>query len=359
MSEVERILQNVKETRTDYLRLKRELSGFLKTRLRARMKLQFDRSEIKSGKDKVKNIARKVDEAWDISWARVVHYDLEKDFREWLSKIGIEYLLYSLLKTKDKQAGNIFYKRYRTAIKSVIAHSLYGKRGTGYFSQRCEELTLRTFQRFDKYIHNYNPYKSGLYTYLQTIAQNLVRDEKARPENLVGEFNEQDEEQEGQTYWALSTEPSPDENEQGYKLEHYILESVIKNGGYPWQKLVVLLSKTLEDREDIVDHGGDKLKDLAELTRKELYVGSFHSNEEIDASFRYLERELEKSLSDIIPARDHRSRDNLSERLEEKTGDIKLEVFFGKNPRKNLSDWNHRVLKRIRKQAVEDGVLEL
>jgi len=359
MSEVEKILQNVKETRTEYLRLKRELSGFLKTRLRARMKLQFDRSEVSTGKDKVKNIARKADEAWDISWARVVNYNLEKDFREWLSGIGIEYLLYSLLKKKDKKAGNVFYKRYRTAIKSVIAHSLYGKKGTGYFSQRCEELTLRTFQRFDKYIHNYNPYKSGLYTYLQTIAQNLVRDEKTRPENLVGEFNEQDEEEEGQTYWALSSEPSPDESEQDYRMERYILESVLKNGGYPWQKLVVLLSKTMEDREDIVAQGGNKLSELAELTKKELYVSSFHSNEEIDASFSYLEEELEKKLSDLIPLRDHRSRDNLSEFLEEKTSDIKLDAFFGKNPRKNLRDWNHRVLKRIRKQAMEDGVLEL
>jgi len=80
---------------------------------------------------------------------------------------------------------------------------------------------------------------------------------------------------------------------------------------------------------------------------------SFHEEKELSEIFSPLEKQLHLPLKEIIPAKDHRSRNYLSAYLNETLSELPLKLFFGKDPFKTIRDWNHRVLKRLRKKVME------
>ncbi|MEA1883471.1 MAG: hypothetical protein U9N62_03000 [Thermotogota bacterium] len=359
----EQLLDDVKKMHNDYLKLSEEQRHFLSTRLKARIKLRFKMDLLKKSNDKKKlekTIHRNINTTYKVSWSRInsLPYDKEKNaielYRSWLFNISLDILLLKLINGHKESGMKEFYRIYNLPVKSYIAKNLYGKKGTEYFNIKCHDLLMETFQRFERYIANFSPFKGALFSYLISIADHLIKDQTAESETLVSEFNEHDEEERGRVFWAVSSDPSPDQLQEKSTFERYLLEQIINEGGYPWQVLVVLFIKTTNNRPDIT-----KLEDLtiSELYQKmiqEFTNCSFHEEKELAELFKPLETQLNRHLSEIIPTKDHRSRIHLENHLSNRLGELPLKVFFGKDPLKNIRDWNHRIFKRVRKKVLED-----
>jgi DNA-directed RNA polymerase specialized sigma24 family protein len=355
------IILDLRNKHSEYMKLKKEYNHFLQVRLKARIKLRFSLQNFQDRKRVEKNVEKNIIESWDVSWSLINSMKEDKEFQSWLFDINLNLLLFKMIRKKNsshsEQASQgmvELYRMYRLPIRSYVASRLYGKKGTEYFNNRCEDITMTTFQKFEKYADRYNPYKGSMFSYLVTIAENRVKDEKTLPENLVGEFNERDEDDNTPAVWAVSSDLSPDKAEEKYNFETFVLKTMIEEGGYPWQTLVVLLTKTCSDREDIVQDSDKILYELFDKTRDEIMISSFHEDDEIKALFMPLEEKLSMKLSEIIPTRDHRSRDILSDYLNTTLGEIELGKFFSKDPLKNIRDWNHRLFKRVRKTILSE-----
>jgi len=358
----EQLIDDVKKIHNDYLRLSGEQKHFLSTRLKTKIKLRFRKdlsNKITDKKKLEKVVLKNLNTTYQVSWTRInsLSNDVEKEpleiFRTWLFSISIDILLLKMI-TGHKESGmNECYRMYNLPVKSYIAKNLFGKKGTEYFNTQCHDLTMETFQRFERYVSNFSPFKGTLFSYLISIADHLIKDQKTKPEKLVSDFNEQDEDESNGVCWAISSDPSPDQVQEKSAFERYLLEQIVSQWGYPWQILAVLFIKTTDDRTDLT-----KLKDLTLLElfhqMKQVFsTSSFHEEEELSDVFKPLEQQLKLPLSDIIPTKDHRSRMHIQEYLNQQSGELPLKVFFGKDPLKNIRDWNYRLFKRVRKSVLD------
>jgi len=358
----EQLIDNVKRIHDDYMKLSGEQTYFLSTRLKARIKLRFKmdlKDKINDKKKLEKTVTKYINTTRQVSWSRInsLVYDKEKDildnFRCWLFNISLDILLLKLI-VKHKESGmNELYRMYNLPIKSYIAKNLFGKKGTQYFDSRCHDLMMETFQRFNRYVTNFSPYKGTLFSYLISIADHLIKDESTRPETLVSDFNENEETETGGVFWAISTDPSPDRVQEKATFERYLLEQIILEGGYPWQILIVLLTKTTNDRTDITKMKDLTISELFQEMQNIFSKSSFHDEQELFELFEPLENQLHLLLKEIIPTKDHRSRGLVEEYLDKQLGELPLKIFFGIDPLKNIRDWNHRVFKRVRKKVLE------
>lgn len=359
----EQILDDIKKMHNDYLRLSEQQTHFLSTRLKTRIELRFKKDFLKKINDKKKlekAVHRNINSTYQVSWSRInsLPYDKEKDsmelYRSWLFNISLDILLLKLINGHKESGMKEFYRIYNLPVKSYIAKNLYGKKGTEYFNTKCHDLMMESFQRFERYITNFSPFKGTLFSYLISIADHLIKDQTTQPETLISEFNEQDEEERGSVFWAVSSDPSPDKLQEKFAFERYLLEQIIAEGGYPWQVLVVLFTKTTNDRTDITKLEDLTLSELYQKMTQEFTICSFHDEKELAELFKPLKAQLNQHLSEIIPTKDHRSRIHVENYLTYRLGELPLKVFFGKDPLKNIRDWNHRLFKRVRKKVLED-----
>src|SRR6056297_3025495 len=163
----EQLLNDVKQIHTDYMRLSGKQSHFLSTRLKTRIKLRFKNDFIDKIKDKKKlekTVSKNINKSREVSWSRIkslIYEEKEQDimetYRVWLFNISLDILLLNLI-VRHKQSGmNELYRLYNLPIKSYIAKNLFGKKGTEYFSSRCHDLMMETFQRFNRYVTNFSP----------------------------------------------------------------------------------------------------------------------------------------------------------------------------------------------------------
>ncbi len=358
----ERIIADVKEIHNEYFKLSGEQTSFLSTRLKVRIKLRFkkDLSEKISNKKKFEKMVQKnINSTQLVSWTRInsLTWDNQKEiieiFRSWLFSISLDILLINLV-LRHKESGMYeLHRIYNLPVKSYIAKNLFGKKGTEYFDSSCHDLMMETFQRFEHYAANFSPFKGTLFSYLISIADHLIKDESTRPETLVSDFNEQDETETGGVFWAISSDPPPDQVHEKSAFESFLIEQIILEGGYPWQILVVLLTKTTNDRTDITQLQDLSISQLFQVMKNAFAKGSFHEEKELSDLFKPIEKQLPLSLNEIIPRKDHRSRILMEKHLTKAVGELPLKVFFGKDPLKNIRDWNHRVFKRVRKKVIE------
>ena len=358
----EELLGNIKKIHIDYMKLSNQQTPFLSTRLRARIKLRLNKDfkDKISDKNKLEKVIQKnITATRMISWSRInsLMNDSENDqmdtFRSWLFSISLDLLLLNLVSGNKESGMNELFRMYNLPVKSYIAKNLYGKKGTEYFNSKCHDLTMETFQRFQHYCNNFSPYKGTLFSYLISIADHLIKDETTRPETLVSDFNEHDENDTGGVFWAISPDPSPEEVQEKTTFEKFMIEQIVLEGGYPWQILVVLLTKTTNDRTDITRLEDLSIAKIFQEMKNSFTKNSFHEEEELDKLFLPLEKQLSLTLKEIIPSKDHRSRSQLERYLDERLERLPLKIFFGKVPLKNIRDWNHRLFKRVRKKVLE------
>ena len=359
----EQLIDDVKNIHTDYMRLSGEQNPFLTTRLKTRIKLRFKNDlidKITNKKKLEKTVSKNISRTRDVSWSRIKslmceegQQDIMEAYRSWLFSISLDILLLNLI-IKHKESGmNELYRLYNLPIKSYIAKNLFGKKGTEFFASRCHDLMMETFQRFERYAGNFNPYKGSLFSYLISVADHLIKDETTRPETLTPDFNEHDEDEAAPVFWAVSSDLSPDQLQEKNAKERFLLEQIILEGGYPWQILVVLLTKTTDDRTDITRLSDLSISNLFLEMKNAFSKSSFHEEDELNPIFKPLEKSLCLPLKEIIPSKDHRSRTVMEGQLDKTLGELPLKVFFGKDPLKTIRDWNHRVLKRVRKKVLE------
>lgn len=358
----EQLIDEVKRIYDDYMKLSGEQTYFLSTRLKARIKLRFkkDFSEKISDKRKLEKIVSKyINTTNQVSWSRITSLDYKREkntldiFRSWLFSISLDILLLKLIVKRKETGMNELYRIYNLPIKSYIAKNLFGKKGTEYFDSRCHDLMMETFLRFERYATNFSPYKGTLFSYLISIADHLIKDETTQPEILVSDFNEQDETETSGVFWAISSDPTPDQIQEKAAYERFLLEKIILEGGYPWQILIVLLTKTTNDRTDITKMKDLTITKLFQEMKNMFSKSSFHEDQELFELFKPLENQLPLLLKEIIPTKDHRSRNQVEKYLDEPLGECPLKVFFGIDPLKNIRDWNYRVFKRVRKKILE------
>ncbi|HPE40446.1 MAG TPA: hypothetical protein PLI77_05085 [Bacteroidales bacterium] len=357
------LINETKQLYHEYIAFSTDQSPFLITRLKSKIKLRFRKEFEGQSSDKKKmekTIEQFIKQTREISWTRInsfvyeEHIDNQMElYRMWMFRICQDLLLLKLI-TKRKASGmNELYREYSLPIKSYISKNLLGIKGTEYFNNRCTDLMLETFQRFERYATNFNPYKGTLFSYLISIADHLVKDETTIPETLVSDFNEQNEQDTTPIFWAISKDPSPDQIQEKTTQERHFLEQMVAVGGYPWQVLVVLLTKITDERTDITALSDLPLSRLFQEMKTSFSKSSFHDIEELEEIFKPLENQLMLILKDVIPTKDHQSRSYLQDYLDDPLADLSLSVFFGKDPLKNIRDWNHRVLKRLRKKVLE------
>jgi len=358
--------QTIDETKKlydEYIKLSAEQSSFLTTRLKSRIKLRFrkDFEGQSSDKKKLDKIIEKfISQTQEISWSRIKNFLYEEYhenqmeiYRMWMFSISQDLLLLKLISKRKSSGMSELYREYNLPIKAYISKNLLGVKGTEFFNNKCTDLMMETFQRFERYAMNFNPYKGTLFSYLISIADHLIKDETTIPETLVSDFNEKDEQDNTPIFWAISKDPSPDQLHEKASKEKYFLEQMIAEGGYPWQLLVVLLTKISDERTDITALSELPLLKLFQSMKTSFSESSFHDIEELEEIFKPLENQLMLILKNVIPTKDHQSRGYLHDYLEVKLADLPLSVFFGKDPLKNIRDWNHRVFKRLRKKILE------
>lgn len=359
----EQLIDNVKNIHKEYFKLSEEQTHFISIRLKTRIKLRFKKdflTKINDRKKLEKTVKKNIDTTYLVSWARInsLSYDEDKKtidvFRSWLFSISLDVLLLKLINGHKETGMNEFYRLYHLPVKSYIANNLFGKKGTEFFNNKCQELMMETFQRFERYVGNFSPFKGTLFSYLISIADHLIKDQTTQPETLVSEFNEQDEEEKSNVFWAISTEPSPDQLHEKSTFERYLMEQIVVEGGYPWQILVVLFTKTTNDRTDITKLQDLTISELFEEMKIVFSSSSSHEEKELSELFKPLENQLNLPLEEIIPTKDHRSRMHVEKYLNNKLGELSLRVFFGKDPLKNIRDWNHRLFKRVRKKVLNN-----
>ncbi len=356
------LLDDIKKIHFDYMKLSIQQTPFLSTRLKARIKLRLknDLKDKISDKNKLEKLIQKnINTTRLVSWSRInsLANDTENEqmdgFRSWLFSISLDILLLKLVAWHKESGMNELFRMYNLPVRSFIAKNLYGKKGTEYFNIKCNDLTMETFQRFLRYSNNFSPYKGTIFSYLISIADHLIKDETTQPETLVSDFNEQDETETGGVFWAVSPDPSPELVQEKITFEKFIIEQIVLEGGYPWQILVVLLTKTTNDRTDITQLGDFSIAKIYQEMKNTFTKSSFHEEHELDELFQPLEKQLSLTLNQIIPSKDHRSRSQLETCLDQKLGLVPLKTFFGKDPLKNIRDWNHRLFKRVRKKVIE------
>ena len=145
-----------------------------------------------------------------------------------------------------------------------------------------------------------------------------------------------------------------------------ILELLFSQGGYPHQVISfsfnVLVfgrakkTRTKNARLHRTEVIGDPEKVVSEIGEQTLEASALELELEIERSLgaSYNVRRLTSPLFDRLLltggelwARDSTSKRHLSHLLENRAGGTRLEDYFGKDPRKSVTDWSYTVRKRL------------
>jgi len=303
-------------------------------------------------------------ENWKVGWARLFDQAVsDKGFIEWLAKIGMElYIISSEKKQREitfKLLNGLYLNILTKYIREIIGKYYLDKAS---LSQKSREIADETIYKVLTHFDSYNPYKSGLLTWMYTIARNTaLTPGKKADENTYNVLDNDENEEENDTdksSFLKSADDTPDEVYEKEELGKLILEMLFKEAGYPWQVFCVAFMKMDYKPSEIVEKFGQKLlNEVFRLLKDEFYASSFRTSEELDRLFSPLEKKLELPLKVVLSNRDSKTKKTLEDLLEKKCGNIKLEAFFSKNPNKNISDWNARSLIRLKKEAECRGLL--
>jgi len=140
-------------------------------------------------------------------------------------------------------------------------------------------------------------------------------------------------------------------------LGRIMLEMLFDNCGYPWQTLCSGLMKLDYKPGEIVEKYADKtLGTIFSEFVPEFSQSSFRDEEELLTIMTPLKKSLDQQIDAVILPVDTRTRKRFQSKLNMRCSDMVLREFFGNKPNKNISDWNTRVLMRLRKTLEKRGV---
>lgn len=343
--------------------LKKKYEKPLEIRIKAKSKIEFDL--IGLGKEKeLERITKKSSKlAWQLFWSgfeKVI--SSEKTFDQWLVETATNNILVLKLKEGDFSVLEKIKLKYWNQVFFFVRKLMSVNDCEIYNSSKAEEISENAFFRMRDNIEKFNPFIASFYTWLLKITENLTKDSFSdNKEILVQSFNGDDlDEDEKKGFLTLKDEAlSPMENENREWLGKFFLKTLFSSGGYPWQILSVALIKCDVDRKLIVGKLAElSINKLFNLVVDEFSKASIFPPEEIKPIFDKFEMILSLSVKEIIGSGDSRSIEYLSNIAEKTSGDTFLKDYFGKDSLKSLRDWNHRVFKRIKREAFKQGLFE-
>jgi hypothetical protein len=358
-------LSDVKEAQLIFKMIKTDYEKVFLVSLKSRLRILLGVSDITRGSNFNDRVSAIANENWRVAWARLYGYTFkEGGFKEWFNKIGIDLFIISAKKTERDAVYELLSGVYKGALINYI------KGITGAFSndnnfcyQKSLGISEKTIMKVIENLDTYSPYKAGFLTWMFKIAKNnALSRERMIDENtellLDKEINNEETDQD-KLSCIKDTKPDPGEKYERENMGKIVLDSLFRCSGYPWQVLCVGMMKLDYKPADIIATFSDKtLYDFYEAFSKEFIADSFRSSNELERLFLPLKNELDKKLDNVLQLRDSKTRTKLEDTLEKKCGHVHLSEFFGNNANKNISDWNARSLKRLRKELLGKGLIE-
>jgi hypothetical protein len=337
----------------------RQVRFEIKARIRSLMGVRASTS----GKRFDKALKKLEEEYWNVSWSRF--YSARSDqpeLCEWVCEIGSELYLLRLAREQEKGSYdllNTFLRDYLFGYVRSLVEMIYTDKTL--VVQKSEEVFEKVIYRVIQNIDRYSPYKAGFVAWTYAITRNILRtpEEKAyESTDLILDLkNESDDDV--LLYRIASDEQSPADVYAENELGILILETLFAFEGYPWQILVEGLMKLGYKPGEIVAKYSEK--SLGEIFNEfvaEFSAASFRTDEELSDIFKPLRLSLKPTLDEIVLSTDPRTRKKFKFRLDERCCDIRFKDFFGEKPNKNVSEWDKRIVKKVRKKMEEAGFFQ-
>lgn len=341
---------------------KKERQDQIRSSIKASVRSIFGVHPETSGKKMDRNLLKVEEEYWNVSWSRFYQYHSGAvEISDWVSEIGTEMYLLSLVAEDQKGSYGLlknFYNKYLFGYIRSLTRKIYSDQTL--IVQKSEEISEKTIFLVLKNIDRYSPYKAGFIAWSYSIARNVLRtpDERAyESTDLTLDYELQSDSDGGLIDRIASEDQPPDEAYAQGELGRIVLETLFDNCGYPWQVLSVGLMKIdYQPSEIVAKFSESTLREIFFDFVEEFSKASFRAEEELMKMMKPLSDSLDQKVSTVISSVDTKTRIKMQARLEEKCSDMALKVFFGKLPNKNISDWNIRVMMRLRKRLEENGI---
>lgn len=331
----------------------------LKTSLNARMRIILGIHRHDNQKKMDKQLEKTLTMTWNIAWLRIPFWpDSQPPFLEWLRDQAITHLLVLEAKQENEKALNMLRSRYQKSLYFHIRNQAFIPERTIHFDEHVSIMLEEVFYRAWHYLPHYNPYESTFYTWLLTIAKSMLRKPPAKKDSMVTKSadEEDDYHQDGESWIERQQQEdslAPDQALALHEMGGWLLQTLCRDGGYPWQVLVTLLYKLNYTPQQIEKHMGPQtLIEILAHVKHGFSQVSIRSTDELEYAFHPLEHSLDLTIDQTLGSGDNPSRKSLSHMLNKKAGELKLSDFFGKRPNKNISDWHARTMIRLAK-AVE------
>ncbi len=310
--------------------------------------------------------------------------DLE-EFSHDVSSMGklveevVAILFVKLARDKNRTAFLILMDLFSGSIVEIIKKNDYEFFNCGNKKEYIDDKLQNIWLKIWKYLHAYNPEKA-FYTWIRTVTLNHIKESKNKTEKNTDYFPDYSDETENEGMDIENVSYNHNSEEQKnpeiiFKEEiigQIILEESFKSSnGYPWHLICFGLSYTvlsmsdsgssrlgLKPKEIEEKYSEEILENIFEEMVEEFTANSLRPKEFITGIFQELKYELQRTNDQIVSRTDMKTREVILKYIVQKAGNTYLNIYFGKNPTKSISEWTSRTLSKIKYKLKEKGISE-
>lgn len=343
-----------------YNEYKKKYGKALEIRLRAYSRTALGLFDIQNQRKLDSLIEKTLNYSWGVGWARIKSFNpIDSDFFSWISNFSVDIILILSAQKNIKKAFFLLKQKYETAFE-VYAYSHLNKfHSNQNLSEKVDESLSRLWNNVWEKLKIFNPFEAAFYTWGIGILHYIVstKPKKGDFSDAVSLDKQEEFFCESEKIQTRSAEEinvdSPDILYSKLYLGKEVLQNFFEDTGYPWQILCSAFIFMGWKPQRIIDEFSEKnLYEIYEIMKDEFISNSSRSSEELLEFFSPLQKMISIEIKDIILANDPKSRKSLESFLDLKAGKAVLNIFLSNNPAKNISDWNCRVIKRLRKKLV-------
>jgi len=288
----------------------------------------------------------------------------EKSDEERVSMITDAFLIHYAASGTD-QAFEALREKYFQSSIALIHELYYGGFNRSIRALSREELHNELWARLWRNLKNYDMEKANFYTWMKTIAVNLMRDRAKEEKKQVADHlddplrSQEDEDGDSMLDKTPDTGRTPDQYAVDLLCQQDYLSVLFSECGYPWQLLCAGFRMLEQTPKEIAAQYADKtLDELFVELKNEFSSKSQRTAEELADCFTALESSLGQPLENAFPQRDKHYAKVFEPFLHRRAGELKLALFFGDKPEKNISDWHSRVMGRLKKSLSQEEPAE-
>jgi len=353
-------LEKVAEAKKVFDEFRKRYEKSLETRLRAYVRTALGLIGPENRKKVEFLLEKSLSYSWGVGWARIMYFNPQiRSAFSWISNSSVEILLIFAAQKKIEKSFFLIEERFNDAFEAFAYNHLRKFYFSNYLSEKVEESITLLWKIIWNKFKTFNPFEGTFYTWGTGILNNIV---KTKPNK--GEFSDSvsiDEEVESfdensriqKKAFDLIDPESPDflYAREGFGEE--ILKNFFEDTGYPWQILCsTFMFMGWKPQKIVEELSGMNLNLIFERMNEDFISNSSREKEQLESFFYPLKNSLSRRIEETVPASDSKSRKNLETVFHLTAGEASLNAFFSNNPPKNISDWNSRVLRRLRKKIL-------